>query len=215
MAYFNELPNINVATRMKGAHRSDELIELKNLFKRAKLRTDVDQAITAFEYYQIPDNMRPDVLAKNLYDDPELDWVILVTNNIINVRNEWPLSNNDLHNYILEKHGTTEGVHHYETTEIKDSNGRIVLEKGLYVDSTFTFKWYDGVSLKNEAPVQSVSNYTYESKINDEKRKIKVLKKTFVPMFINDMRKMMKYSKSSQYKNSKLKEGYNPRIVGV
>ena len=51
----------------------NELIELKNLFKRAKLRTDIDQAITAFEYYQIPDNMRPDVLAKNLYDNPELD----------------------------------------------------------------------------------------------------------------------------------------------
>ena len=56
---------------------------------------------------------------------------------------------------------------------------------------------------------------TYESKINDEKRKIKVLKKTFVPMFISDMRKMMKYSKSSQYRNRGLKEGYNPRIVGV
>ena len=78
-----------------------------------------------------------------------------------------------------------------------------------------TFKWYDGVSLKTETPVQSVSNFTYESKINDEKRKIKVLKKTFLPMFVSDMRKMMKYSKSSQYKNSGLKEGYNPRIVGV
>ena len=215
MSYFRELPNINYISFLKDKSRNDERILVKNIFKRAKLRSDVDQAITAFEFYEISENMRPDVVAQNIYGDPELDWVILITNNITNIRDQWPLSNNDLHNYILEKHGTTEGVHHYETTEIKDSDGRIVLEKGLYVDSTFTFKWYDGVSLKTETPVQSVSNFTYESKINDEKRKIKVLKKTFVPMFINDMRKMMKYSKSSQYKNSGLKEGYNPRIVGV
>ena len=179
MSYFRELPNLSYVSRFSGSNRNDERIEVKNLFKRAKLRSDIDAAITAFNYYKISEGERPDTLAKKIYNDSELDWVILVTNNIINVRNEWPLSNNDLHNYILEKHGTTEGVHHYETTEIKDSNGRIVLEKGLYVDSTFTFKWYDGVSLKTEAAVQSVSNYTYESKINDEKRKIKVLKKFY------------------------------------
>ena len=68
--YFRNIPNFAYINRDNN-RESDTYSSVKNLFKRAKLRTDVDQAITAFEYYQIPDNMRPDVLAKNLYDNPD------------------------------------------------------------------------------------------------------------------------------------------------
>ena len=97
MSYFRELPNINYISLLKDKSRNDERILVKNIFKRAKLRTDVDQAITAFEFYEITENMRPDVVAQNIYGDPELDWVILITNNITNIRDQWTLSNNDLH----------------------------------------------------------------------------------------------------------------------
>ena len=213
MAYFRELPNINYVSLLKDKSRNDERLIVKNIFKRAKLRSDVDQGITAFEYYDISENMRPDVVAQNIYGDPELDWIILVTNNITNIRDQWPLSNNDLHNYMVEKWGDTglTNVHHYETTELKDDNNRILIEAGLQVDGNFTFKVKD----KTYNPVQQVTNQQYEVNRNEEKRRIKILKSEYVSMFITDFRNAMKYSKSSQYINKGLKESYNPNLSGV
>ena len=213
MAYFRELPNINYVSLLKDKSRNDERLIVKNIFKRAKLRSDVDQGITAFEYYDISENMRPDVIAQNIYGDPELDWIILVTNNITNIRDQWPLSNNDLQNYMVEKWGATglTNVHHYETTELKDDNNRILIEAGLQVDGNFTFKVKD----KTYNPVQQVTNQQYEVNRNEEKRRIKILKSEFVSMFITDFRNAMKYSKSSQYINKGLKESYNPNTTGV
>ena len=82
MAYFEELPDISYVSLLPNSSRNDDRIKVKNIFKRAKLRSDIDQAISAFEYYQITENTRPDTLAEELYDNPELDWVILITNNI-------------------------------------------------------------------------------------------------------------------------------------
>ena len=79
MAYFRELPNINYVSLLKDKSKNSERLIVKNIFKRAKLRTDIDQAITAFEYYDISENMRPDVVAQNIYGDPELDWIIPVS----------------------------------------------------------------------------------------------------------------------------------------
>ena len=213
MSYFRELPNISYVSLLKDRNKNDERILVKNIFKRAKLRTDVDQAITAFEYYEISENMRPDVVAQNVYGDSELDWIILITNNIINIRDQWPLSNNDLYNYMVEKYTVTglDNVHHYETTELKDANGRMLLEAGLHVDSNFKFQ----VGNVEYSPVQQVTNTQYEMNKNEEKRRIKILKSEFVPMFISDLRNSMKYSKSSQYISKNIKESYNPNTTGV
>tara|TARA_B100000287_G_C20558734_1_gene751542 strand:- start:19 stop:660 length:642 start_codon:yes stop_codon:yes gene_type:complete len=213
MSYFRELPNINYISLLKDKSRNDERILVKNIFKRAKLRTDIDQAITAFEYYEITENMRPDVVAQNIYGDPELDWIILITNNITNIRDQWPLNNNDLNEYMIEKYGVTglNNVHHYETTEMKDDQDRMLLEAGMQVDENFTFQVGD----KTYTPVQQVTNQQYEVDKNEEKRRIKILKSEFVSMFISDLRNTMKYSKSSQYINKSVKESYNPNTTGV
>ncbi len=218
MAYFNELPNLSYVSRLKGSNRSSDKIEVKNIFKRAKLRSDIDQIITAFEYYEIEGDTRPDTLAYQLYEDTELDWVILTVNNITNVRDEWPLSNNDLHQYMLDQYGSEAALqesHHYITTEVKDSYGRIVLEKGLIVDEGYQFTYNDGNSTLTVNPSESVSNYQYESEKNDNKRRIKILKKSYLAAFVTDMRNMMRYTKSSDYLNRGLKNTYNERMIGV
>ena len=144
MSYFEELPNISYVSLLPNQNRSDERIEVKNLFKRAKLRTDVDQSVTSFDYYLIQDNERPDIVAEKVYDNVEFDWVILVTNNITSIRNQWPLSNNELYQYCLEKYGSDANImatHHFETKETKDQYGRILLEGKLIVDQNFTFTY--------------------------------------------------------------------------
>ena len=219
MSYFRELPNISYVSLLPNQNRSDERIEVKNLFKRAKLRTDVDQSVTSFDYYLVQDNERPDIIAQKIYEDPNLDWVILVTNNITSIRNQWPLSNNELYQYCLEKYGSDLAVmqtKHFETQEVKDNFGRILLKKGLIVDENFKFTYSkDDNTIETVSPAKSVSRYTYEQRINEDKRKIRVLKPGLLSAFITDFRNIMKYDRSSSFINKSLISSYNPREFGV
>ena len=220
MSYFRELPNISAVSLMPDRQRSDEKVLIKNFFKRAKLRTDIDIAITAFDFRSIREGERPDTLAATIYEDPELDWVILTTNNITNIRDQWPLSNNDLYDYMLDKYGSESALsepHHYETKEIRDNSGRTILAGGLQVDKDFSFS-YTSLNGNFESVINAagpVSNLRYETLRNDAKRIIRILKPEFLGGFISDMRAIMKYETSSQYVNRTTKAAYNPREFGV
>ena len=233
MGYFRELPNISYPSLLSSQNKVESRITVKNLFKRSRLRTDLDQAITAFNYYDVKEGIRPDMIAQELYDNSELDWVILTSNNITNIRNEWPLSHNDLQEYMLEKYGSEANitkVHHHETIEIIDQYSRLVMPGSLEVDSDFSFNFVGsvvsssgslikldlgGISLAKINPVRTITNYQYEAKINDEKRRIRVLKSEYLSAFISEHREIMSYDKSSDYISKKLKGTYNPRISGV
>lgn len=137
MSYFKELPNFEYIANFPNQSFNTDYVVTKNIFKRAKLRSDIANAVTAFEYYQIIDNERPDQVAAKVYDNAELDWVILTTNNIININQDWPLDNNSFYKYLIDKYGSDEELgktHHYETVEFKDEYGRIVVPGGLQVD---------------------------------------------------------------------------------
>ena len=233
MAYFQELPNIAHTSLLPVRNKVEDRIIVKNLFKRSKLRTDVDQAITAFNYYYIEDQQRPDILAQELYGDSELDWVILTSNNIINVRDQWPLEHDNLHEYMLEKYGSEQnilGIHHSETVKIVDEYNRVILKGGLEVDANFTFTFvgavtsstgslievnFGGSNSNTITPVTSITNYDYETKQNEKKRRIKILKPEYLPLFLTNHKNIMNYSRSSDYVSRKLKSTYNPRTRGV
>ena len=232
MAYFEELPNISQPTLLPRSNKVEDRVIVKNLFRRSKLRTDVDQAITAFNYYYIEDQQRPDVLAQELYGDSELDWIILTSNNITNVRDQWPLSHNDLYAYMLEKYGSESnmlGIHHSETVKVVDEYNRVVLKGGLEVDANFTFTFVGTVTSSTGSlirvqltgnsntinPVKSITNYDYETKLNEEKRRIRVLKPAFVGAFLSEHKQIMKYERSSDYISKTLKGTYNPRTSGI
>ena len=219
MAYFQELPNISYPSLLPSSSKAEDRIIVKNIFRRSKLRTDVDQSITAFNYYYVQEKQRPDVLAQDLYGDSELDWVILTTNNITNIRDQWPLDHNDLHDYMLEKYGSQQniaGIHHYETKKIVDEYNRVVMREGIEVDADFTFKYQNYTnSIVIVNPVVAITNYQYETKLNEEKRRIKILKPQFLSLFISDHKRIMSYDRSSDYVNPKLKRTYNPRLSGI
>lgn len=140
MAYFREIPNLQVLNRTKNDTSNDETLVIKNFFKRAKLREDVSSIPSAFEYYFITEDERPDQIAEKIYGDPELDWVILTINNIINLQDQWPLNLDSFNKYMLDKYGSEESyddIHHYETISITDAFGREVFPSGLIVDEAF------------------------------------------------------------------------------
>jgi len=140
MTYFSQLPNLQVLNRTTNNTATDETVIVKNLFKRAKIREDIASISGAFEFYSITENERPDDVAEKIYGDPELDWVILLTNNILNLQDEWPLDLDSFNRYLEDKYESEDRyteIHHYETITTKDSFGRIVFPGGLIVDEAF------------------------------------------------------------------------------
>lgn len=141
MPYFRELPNLKYASVFNERTGIDEYTLVKNIFRRPKVREDFKNIITAFTYYQIKEDERPDQIAEKYYNNPQLDWVVLLTNNITNYNEQWPLNNDSLYKYLLDKYGSEEAlydVHHYETVEYKDEFGRVLIEGGLVVDTFST-----------------------------------------------------------------------------
>lgn len=138
MPYFRELPNLKYISVFNERTGIDEYTLAKNIFKRPKLREDFSSILTAFNYYQVSDNERPDQIAKKFYGTEDFDWIILLTNNIVNYNDEWPLDNDSLYKHIIEKYGSDEKlqeIHHYEAIEYKDEYGRVLIEGGTIVDA--------------------------------------------------------------------------------
>ena len=215
--YFSQLPDFEYVSRLPDARISD-YIPVKNLFKKGKLREDIIEQTAIFTKYKIRGNDRPDNVAQELYGDPNLDWVVLASNNILNVYDEWPMTQVNFENYLLDKYGTfTEinAIHHYETTEVKNKSGAVVVTAGLEVDSNFSVTYFDAAveGYDTKYPVTSVTNYDYEVKIQDDKRNIFTLKPRYLNIAKDDLKEMMEYKKgSTQYKSKTLKTADNIRL---
>jgi len=211
MYYFRELPDLEYQSPLSHRVSSDEYVRAKNLFRRIKLRDDLQNVFTLFNKYVIPDGYRPEVVAEQLYGKQSLDWVVLITAGIINVRDQWPLSDYQIYKYSEEKYGDyLNDIHHYETTEVKDSSNIVILPAGKVVDSTFTIP-NPAEPTATINPVTGISNYDYEVVRNNEKRTIYVLKREYLQQFLNDFRNIMVYDKSSQYQDDKLIRTENTR----
>jgi len=199
MGYFRELPNLRYPSFLREKKSSLDYIEVKNVFRRIKLRDDLQSNFTLFNKYEIEEGMRPDTVAEELYGNPEFDWIVLTVAGILNVRNEWPLNNRDLYNYCLDKYDDSlNSVRFFETKEVKNADGKLILPKGKVVDSGFTIPNPDNVSA-NLNPVVGISNYEYETRLNDEKRNIYVLREGYIQTFLNDIREIMTYDESSEF----------------
>ena len=329
-SYFRQVPDFEYVSRDSEQRQISEYATVKNLFRRGKLREDIFGNLAFFTKYKIIGDERPDNVAYKIYNDETLDWVILLSNNILNIQTEWPLPQKVFDSVMLEKYDTYDnlynGIHHYETQEIKDSVGNLILPSGIKipnewkssngfvnafktegvsfisyddtrktyiivplniiesielgskviisgssenaVNSTFTisnvensfgtlisfevestvapesdeieitgnetlefitktplinsnnyyYEYYDG-NLENEVtlPASSIltpiTNYEYESQIEDAKRNIFVLKPRYLNIVFNDLEEIMKYKKgSSQYVSRTLKKGDNIRL---
>lgn len=214
MNYFDLFPNVELPSFSDKRRSSYDYITLKNLFKRGRVRNDIYGNVTSFSKYLILDGERPDTVARKLYDNEQLDWIILLSNNIINVQDEWPMSQYEFQRYLDNKYSKEQlsEIRHYTTNEIRNKNGILVLQGGLIVDSDFTYKYteIDG-TIESVNSVSSVSYLQHEIEENDKKRTINVLRKKYIGIIIDDMRKIMSYTDSSQFVNRKLKKGDNIR----
>ena len=219
MGYFRELPNLLYQSFLPDKTSSLDYTEVKNLFRRVKLRDDLQNVFTLFDKYEIPDGFRPENVAEEFYGNDELDWVVILTAGIVNIRNEWPLNSRDIFDYSFEKYGDDlNATRFFETKEVKNSSGTILLNKGIVVDSDFEFNYYEDttnkyINVKGTSVRTGISNYEYETRLNDEKRSIFILKPGYLQQFINDFRDIMIYGQSSQAINDNLIKTENTNIT--
>tara|TARA_R100000426_G_scaffold69313_1_gene48216 strand:- start:176 stop:823 length:648 start_codon:yes stop_codon:yes gene_type:complete len=213
MGYFRELPDLRYPSFLSDKMSSLDYVEVKNIFRRAKLRDDLQNNFTVFDKYEIPMGARPDTVAEDLYGNAQFDWVVLTTAGIINVRNEWPLEDRDLYNYAFKKYGDAlNSPRFFETTEVKNSDGVTILEKGKVVDSNFTIP-NPNTPTATLNPVIGISNFEYETRLNDRKRSIFILREEYLQEFINDIRQIMTYEESSEFIDQRLIQTENTNIT--
>ena len=219
--YFSQLPDFEYVNRTEDGKRISDYTKVKNLFKRGKLREDIFQNTTFFEKYQIEGDDRPDNVAQKVYGDASLDWVVLLSNNIINIHEEWPLPQAGWDAYLLEKYDNDydtlyNGVHHYESNEVKNSQDVVIFPAGIRVGVAQSVSYFDQVSNQQVTvnPIsKAVTNYEYEDKINADKRSIFVLRPIYLNIIFDDTEKMMRYKKgSTQYVSKSLKRAENIRL---
>lgn len=217
--YFRYLPNFEYVNRLKENKNISSYIVVKNLFKRGKLREDIFQDLTYFTKYKVIGDDRPDNVAFKVYDNQYLDWLVLLSNNVINFENEWPMEQQSFINYLYRKYVTDanlNAVHHYESSEVKDSTGKIIVPKGLHVPSDYSITYYDagtGTEVTRSGLANPVTNYEYEVKIDDDKRNIYLLKAKYVTLATQDMEDGLPYRRgSSQYITDGLAVAENIRL---
>jgi hypothetical protein len=218
-SYFQRVPDFNYVSRLPDSKIGD-YIRVKNLFKKGKLREDIFQNLAFFEKYKIVGDDRPDNVAFEIYDDSSLDWLVLLSNNVLNVQSEWPLPQTDFDRFVLDKYGDYDtlynGIHHYETTEVKNTQGVTIIPAGLQVDSSYSVSYYDfftDLQVTTGNLAIPVTNYEYEEKVENDKRNIFLLKPRYLNIVFDDMEEIMQYKKgSSQFVSESLKNGDNIKL---
>ena len=232
--YFRSVPNFNYVSRLPNAKIND-YIQIKNFFRRGKIFEEIFNELAFFEKYNIEGDEKPYNVAQKIYGDSTLDWVIFLSNNYLSVQDEWPLSQDSFDKVMIQKYGSYEalyqGIHHYETIEVKDSRGRILLPEVTKVNSTwktngnfietsgaYSYEYYDSdlevtVSIPSTELVNSVTNYDYEINKEERKREIFLLKAQYLNILFENLEEIMTYKEGgSQFVNRKLKKGENTKI---
>jgi len=240
MGYFNELPDIFYQSPLKHKNTSGDYILIKNIFRRVKLADYIQASSNAFNKYVIGDKERPDTIARKLYNDQGLDFIVILVAGITNIYDQWPLQDYEVYDQAISKYGSEEEfskIRHYETLEIIDDQNRQILPPNLLVDKDFRI---DGTSNKfptstrytiksltgnrqlddkdeytvlTDGIARAVTHIEFEYSENEKKREINVLKKGYITQFINDMRDIVNYKESSTTISKTLASTENTEVV--
>lgn len=195
--FFSILPNLEYTPqRSKYRFTNQDFVLAKNIFKNISLNNSI-YATDLFVELQVKEGVRPDQISEGVYNDPNYDWVILLTNKIIDTKNDWPLSNDEFEKLVRKKYDNPFDIKHWVTKEVKNDIGEVVQPAGIvvyydpadpdsfglrYVKSynPFVEEYENGLTL-----LQSVTHYEYEQELNEKRRFIQVLKPVYLQSFVN------------------------------
>jgi len=206
--YFSLVPNIQYPIKPIGyPFTESDITVAKNFFRRYQLNQNIFESAVFFSLYSVKETERPEHVAMKFYNDPMYDWVVLLSNNIVNAQFDWPLSNAELTKVVEKEYEDPYGtIHHYETYEYGQYSAGLHVDEAFYT-GTHKFLLSDGnYVIKNgnqiSKPITVMEHFTAE---NEKKREVFILKPAYFESFVSDFRKQNKYKKSDDYISSKLK----------
>jgi hypothetical protein len=160
-----------------------------DILRRVILSPEIRKNEAFYDQYDIKDGETPEMVANYFYNDPQLHWAILMANDIIDPRFEWPLSYYNLIQYCKGKYGEDQiyHTHHYinEVDFVVDSS-RFIDQASTYENPIpFVFESsgaYESSLLFQNYNVKTtpVTNFDHEEKLNEAKRRILVIKPSIV-----------------------------------
>ena len=212
--YFSFIPSIQYDSKpIQYPFSESDFVVAKNFFRRYQVNPDVFSYAVYFKKYAVEEGERLDTIADKAYGNPFFDWIIALTNNMVNPLFGLPLSENDLRKVLESSYDDPYStIKHYETYEIKTNSGVTILKSGLVVDETFyssPFKYWNGSSVEQISGSDAsrpVTIFEYESNENEKKREIFLLKPRYLDAFLSDFRKTNLYGKSSDFIDNRLKK---------
>ena len=207
--FFNIVPDIEYDEKpISYPFSESDFVVAKNFFRRYKINDDIFEYAVFFKKYTIKDGERPETLAEKFYGNQFYDWVILLTNNMVNAQYDWPRTNYEIYRIVEEEFDDPYSeISHYE---IKETIGHY--QAGLHVDKTFydsTHKLNIGgsVQIKNGNEIASpITVAEYYQEENEKKREIYLLKSRFLESFVKDFKKQNLYKKDDNYITQTLKK---------
>jgi hypothetical protein len=172
MSYFKKFPT--VAYTNDDTDLNPEFKIVTDILRRAALRSSLVEDAFLYDEYDVREGERPDIIADQFYGDSNLHWVVLITNEIHDINTEWPLTTRELQAMINKKYSNPQAVHHYERNATSGDT-----KVKVYCNQT-------------DAGATAVSNAEYETRLNEEKRRIKLLKKEALSEFVDEFENLIK-----------------------
>ncbi len=223
--YFSLVPDIEYDVKpIKFPYTESQFLTAKNFFRRFEINKDMFSYTVTFKKYAVIEGEMPDSVAEKAYGDPFLDWVILLTNNVINPLFDWPRTDLGVRKYCERSFNDPYAtILYYKTREIKsgqktttDLTGMtkdiIALEGGMKVDEKFyntPFSYYDGnqiLTIPGSEACEPVNVYQDEIEKNESKREIYLLKQDYLDAFITEFTEKNQYDLSSDFISERSKK---------
>ena len=154
---------------------------MPNILRRVKLRASIKSGGMLFDKYDVKEGEKPEDVAFKWFGDPELHWVILMTNNVTDRYYDWPMNQAQFAEYLNDKYSNPDAIHHYEVT--KDS-GRTTSQG----PSDYSHKVEVNSDTDNAV---SVSFREYEEREQDKKRQIQLLNKSLLGDFVAEFDRLI------------------------
>lgn len=204
MQYFQTLPKVRYTDK------NNVSTIYTNLMARASIINSMLDSATLFYDYEVQDGDTPEIVAYKYYGDINRFWIILYSNQINDPLWDWPLNSKNFTEFVDAKYGNNkDDIHHYEKIQVKtnrtsgtDHDIKTVTEvtiideseyNSLFASSGTTVNYTFSTGIVSvTTSVQSVTNYEYESKLNEDKRHIKILNKNVADQLENEFMKLMK-----------------------
>ena len=151
---------------------------VSDLFRRVKIRDKIKNEASIYTEYFVSSGERPEHIAQKHFGNPELHWVVLITNNIADALYDWPMSFSAFEEYIADKYDNAEAIHHYE--KVQSSGPQTSIDYSHLIECNST-----------DPGAQAVSNREYEQRIQDRKSRIKLLEPAYLPVLIEEFERLM------------------------